>query len=321
MRPARVAVLFVPLLVACAPDATPGIVGHGTVEVTETDVAPIATARVVRIAVQEGQRVALGDTLVVLVQSALPAQLEGQRARVLAAAAAVRDLERGARPQELDAARAELAGAEADVERTARELVRIGRLADGNAVSRQALDNAEAAARTASSRRDAARERLALLQAGSRPERIRQAEAELANARAAYDATLASAGDLVLLAPADAVVLSRTAEPGEVLTPGTPALTLGDVHRPWVRLYLAARDVGRIRVGQPARVALDGIPDRTFDGAVAIINPRAEFTPRAALSEEERADLMFGVRVDLRDTTGAVKPGLPATVTLDPIAP
>lgn len=319
-RPAP-SLLLLLAVVACRRDATSGIVGHGTVEVTETDVAPITTARVLRIAVDEGAVVRRGDTLVVLRQSALPAQLEGQRARVLAAAANLRDLERGARAEELDAARAELDGAAADVERTERELVRIRRLASGNAVSQQALDNAEAAARTAVSRRDAARERLALLRAGARPERISQARAELANAQAAFDATLATAGDLVLEAPTDAVVLGRSAEPGEVLTPGAPALTLGDIRRPWVRLYLPARDVGRIRVGQAARVTLDGVPGPAFEGTVAIVNPRAEFTPRAALSEEERADLMFGVRVDVRDTTGAIKPGLPATVTLEPLAP
>jgi HlyD family secretion protein len=54
---------------------------------------------------------------------------------------------------------------------------------------------------------------------------------------------------------------------------------------------------------------------------VTAVNPRAEFTPRAALTEEEREDLMFGVRIELADTSGAVKPGLPATVRLAPLSP
>ena len=123
----------------------------------------------------------------------------------------------------------------------------------------------------------------------------------------------------MLLASQEAIVLSRLAEPGEVLTPGAPAVTLGEVKRPWVRVYLAARDVGRIRVGQGAEVRLDGVPERTWKGTVTVVNPRAEFTPRAALSETERADLMFGLRVEVDDTTGAVKPGLPATVRLRPL--
>ena len=59
--------------------------------------------------------------------------------------------------------------------------------------------------------------------------------------------------------------------------------------------------------------------DRTWKGTVTVINPRAEFTPRAALTEEERADLMFGLRVEVDDTTGAIKPGLPASVRFTPL--
>ena len=311
--------LLLLLLAACRRDAATTIEGHGTIEVTESDVAPLTTARVLRVAVEEGEMVHSGDTLVVLTQSSMPATIEAQRARVLAAQAVLTDLERGARKPEIDAAEAELSGAEAEVVRTALERDRMRALAANRVVSQQSLDNAEAAARSATSRRDAAAERLTLLRAGSRPDRIRQARADVANARASLAATEATAGDLVLLASHDAVVLSRLAEPGEVLTPGTPALSLGEVKRPWVRVYLAARDVGRLKLGQPAEVWLDGVPDRSWKGTVTVINPRAEFTPRAALTEEERADLMFGLRVEVDDTTGAVKPGLPATVRLVPL--
>jgi len=186
------------LLAACRQDEAGLIVGHGTIEVTESDVAPLTTARVLRVAVQEGERVRPGDTLVVLTQSAMPATIDAQRARVLAAQAALGDVARGARQPEIDAAEAELRGAASEVERTSRELARMRTLAAGNAVSQQALDNAEAAARNATSMRDAAAERLALLRAGSRPDRISQARADLANARAALAATEATAGDLVL---------------------------------------------------------------------------------------------------------------------------
>jgi HlyD family secretion protein len=218
------------------------------------------------------------------------------------------------------AAEAELSGAESDVSRTTRDLERARTLAAGRAISQQAVDNANDALATAISRRDAARERLALLQAGSRPERIRQARAEVSSARAALAAAEANAADLVLLSPVAGVVFERYAEAGEVLTPGSPVLTVGQVSQPWVRVFLPARDAARIRLGQSAVVTLDGAPRRQFSGTVTVINPRAEFTPRAALTQEEREDLMFGVRIDVLDSTGAVKPGLPATALLAPAA-
>jgi HlyD family secretion protein len=320
-RPARLLLPLAALALGCAPEPDGAIVAHGTIEVRETDVAPMQAGRVVRIAVDEGQPVELGDTLVVLMRAALPANVERERARVLAAEAALRDLERGARAPELDGAAAEVRGAEAEAERTARELVRMRTLAAGNAVSRQALDNAEAAARAAASRLDAARERLALLREGTRPDRIRQGRAEVASARAAMAALEADVGDLVLVAPVRGVVLARLAERGEVLAAGTPAVTVGESARPWVRAYLRAADAGRIRVGHEAEVSLDGVAGRTWRGTVTVVSPRAEFTPRAALTEEERADLMFGIRVEVADSTGAVKPGLPATVRLAPLPP
>jgi HlyD family secretion protein len=69
-----------------------------------------------------------------------------------------------------------------------------------------------------------------------------------------------------------------------------------------------------VRNGQAATARLDGFPDRPIPGRVVAIHPRAEFTPRVALTERERADLVFGVKVALEDTTGLVRPGLPATV-------
>ena len=71
-----------------------------------------------------------------------------------------------------------------------------------------------------------------------------------------------------------------------------------------------------LRVGQIVTARLDAFPDRTFRGRIASLNPRAEFTPRVALTEDEREDLLFGVRVEFDDPSGMLKAGLPLTVEL-----
>ena len=256
----HVLIVLAALLSGCTRQPATDIVAHGTIEVIETDVSPMATARLLRIPVEEGDAVRAGDTLAILTQATLTATIEGQRARVAAAEAALRDLERGARAEELAAAEAELAGAESDVSRTTRDLERARALAGGHAISQQAVDNASDALATASSRRDAARERLALLRAGSRPERVRQARAEVSTARAALAAAEANATDLVLLSPVAGVVFERYAEAGEVLTPGSPALTVGQVSRPWVRVFLPGQErgthpAGTVRRHYPRRCA------------------------------------------------------------------
>ena len=125
----------------------------------------------------------------------------------------------------------------------------------------------------------------------------------------------ADVGELAVLAAVDGVVLGRLAEPGEVVAAGTPLVTIGVVSRRWVRVYLPAALIATLPAGTPATIRLPAATGKQqWTGTLGAINPRAEFTPRAALTEEERADLLFATRIELHDTTGLLRPGLPVTV-------
>jgi HlyD family secretion protein len=128
----------------------------------------------------------------------------------------------------------------------------------------------------------------------------------------------ATAADLVLTAPVDGVVLTRAAEPGEVLPAGQAAFTVGEVRRPWVRVYLGPDALASLRVGTPVEGVVDGAPDRVFRGRVVALATEAEFTPRVALTERERRDLLFAVRVAFEDSSETLKAGLPVTVRRAP---
>jgi len=309
--------MLVVLAAGCSRETSDAVTADGTIELTQIDVSPFVAGRVVRVNVEEGAVVRQGDTLALLAQSALPADLDQRRARISAAEARLRELQAGARRPEIDRVQAELRAATAEAERAERDRARLQPLEEQGMISRTQYDAAEAAARVAAGRRDAAAEALQLLRQGARPEQIAGARADLQNARAALAVGNATATDLVLLAPSDATVLGRYVEPGEVVAAGQVAFTLGDATRPWVRVYLGAPVVPYVRVGQPARVSLQGLGDRTASARVVTIATEAEFTPRVALTENERADLLFGVKLDILDTTGTFKPGLPATVTID----
>jgi HlyD family secretion protein len=133
-------------------------------------------------------------------------------------------------------------------------------------------------------------------------------------ARAALAGAQATRSDLVLLAPVQGVVLGRHAEVGEVVAAGTPVVTIGESGKPWVRVYVSPSDAARLTVGASAVATLDDLPDREFPGRVASVATKAEFTPRVALTENERADLLFAVKVELEDSSGTLKAGLPVTV-------
>ncbi|MDO8501559.1 MAG: efflux RND transporter periplasmic adaptor subunit [Gemmatimonadaceae bacterium] len=317
----RVFWLVAVALAGCSRAGSDSIVANGTLEIVEMDIAPLMTARVDRVLVQDGDSVRAGDTLVVLSQPTSAADIQQRAARVAESTAGLGEVERGARAPEIARAEAELQGLEAEAKRLSDDATRARRLYAAGAISQQQMEAAVTGSRGSAARRDAARQSVILLRQGATRERVEAARAEVAGAQANLSAGRASVDALTLLAPVNGVVMSRNVEPGETVTQGQSAVTLGDVKRPWVRVYVNALDVPNVKVGSPAHAVLDGLPGRSFNGRVVAINRKAEFTPRVALTEEERADMTFGVKVEFEDASGALRPGLPVTVTIPRSSP
>ena len=122
-----------------------------------------------------------------------------------------------------------------------------------------------------------------------------------------------------LTAPRSGTVLSVFAESGEVIAPGRGVVTIADLEELYVRVYVPAPLVGRVRLGGRALVTVDSFPDRSFPGRVVHIADEAEFTPRNVQTPEARADLVFAVKVAVANREGLLKIGLPADVDLPEI--
>lgn len=308
----------VTMLVGCSRNDS-GIEGTGTIEYMAVDVAPLIPARVVTVTVQEGDEVRTGQVLATLTNTATSPELEVREAAVRRAEAQLRDLEAGARGTEIQQATAQAAVASAEAAQTARDAERARSLFEAGAVSRQEMELAQTRARAAAAQAEALRAATGTVRAGSRPATIRAAAAEVDAARAALDAARRAAGELSLQSPLNGRVTVRVADPGEIVAAGAPVLTVARTDSLWVRIYLNQTHFSAVSVGDEATASLDGDP-RRFAGRVLSLADRAEFTPRIALTERERADLLFGVKVLLQDTTGTLKAGLPVTVLITPRA-
>jgi len=137
---------------------------------------------------------------------------------------------------------------------------------------------------------------------------------DAARARVAeVEATLA---DTRIVAPIDATVMSRLAEPGELVPAGRPIAALVDLGALYVRVYIPEREIAKVRLGNPARIYADAFPDRAFEGRVIEVAERAEFTPKEAHVREEREKLVFGVKVAIDNPRGHLKPGMPVDVDI-----
>jgi HlyD family secretion protein len=138
------------------------------------------------------------------------------------------------------------------------------------------------------------------------------AQADAERARAQLDEARANRQDLRVLAPFAGTVATRTAEPGEVMMAGTPIVTLVNLSEVYLRAFVPEGVIGRVRLGQPARVYLDSAPATPIDAVVQRIDPQATFTPENTYFREDRVKQVVGVKLLLRGAVGFAKPGMPA---------
>jgi len=294
-----------------------GLFSSGVVEATQADLGFQLPGRIVRIYPQEGDRVTAGQELAELDRAEVEARLSATRGQEAAARSRLRELERGARPEEIAQAEARLRSADERAADAARDVERAELLHEGGAISQEALDKARTALQVALSSQDQAAEALALLRQGPREEVVAAQRAMVQQAEASVAQVEALLAQATIEAPYDGLVTVRHREPGETVAPGLPVLTLRNMDDRWVRIYVREDAIGRVSIGQTALIFSDTYPDREFGGTVTFISSEAEFTPRNVQTTEERTRLVYAVKVRISgDPEHVLKPGVPADVRL-----
>ena len=284
----------------------------GTIEATQVDVSVKITGRILERLVKEGDKVTRGQVLVRLDDSELAADVRRQDAALRSAQATLRDLEKGARPQEIEEARAVVSSAEATRTMTEREYQRSDHLYSKNLIAAQDVDRARQAYEVSKAQERSARERLALLHAGSRPDQIDAVGWQVTQAESALAQAQSRLREAAVVSPIDGVVLRKNLEPGETANAGVPILTLINPKDVWLRAYVPETEVGRLKVGDTAAVRVDAFPNRVFTGRLIEIGSEAEFTPRNVQTKKERVTLVFRIKIQINNPDGLLKPGLPA---------
>lgn len=141
---------------------------------------------------------------------------------------------------------------------------------------------------------------------------IAAAKADAERAHAQLEEASANRKDLQVIAPFTGTVATRTAEPGEVVMAGTPIITLVNLGEVYLRGFVPEGEIGKVRVGQPARVYLDSAPTKPIEAFVSRVDPEASFTPENTYFREDRVKQVVGVKLQLRGAVGFAKPGMPA---------
>jgi multidrug resistance efflux pump len=271
----------------------------------------------------------------------LPEEIAEAKGAMDAAKARYDKAKVGNREEQKRQAKADWEAAQADQLKTEKELERLN-LAPKDSISKQEMDVAVAA-------RDAARERVKslkamydLMMAGSRKEDIEEARAGFAQASAHYEflrrgtreedkaiayaaakeaeAALAEAEvnfrETTVSAPEKCVIEVLSVRPGDLVTAGQPVVRVLRADDLWVKVFVPATELGKIRLGQKVEATVDSYPGRKFEGEIIFIASISEFTPRNVQSVDERRHQVFAVKVRVADSEGIFKSGMAAEVVV-----
>lgn len=272
----------------------------------ETRVASRYGGRVEKVFAQEGDGLTGGQ----LIAEISAAELGPRRAQV---AALLAEAEAGPRKEEIAAAKADWEALSAQQILANSERQRAAELFAEKTISATEYDRAVTAAQAAQQNVAAAKARYDLLLAGTRPERLAQIRAQLAE----LDAHLA---ELKIVAPTNCVLEVLSVKVGDVLAPNQPIATLLFTNHIWVRVFVPEPWLGHLKLGDAVRVRVDAFPGKDFAGTVEQMAREAEFTPRNVQTVGERVKQVFGVKVKLDNGGGQFRAGMAADVSF-PNAP
>lgn len=291
----------------------PALKATGTIEATTVDLTARLYGTIKTFSVQEGDLAEKDQIVAELSRNDLIAQMERDALGVAAAEAKLDDLLSGAREQEIEEVSAQVEAAQSVRNQSLADLERLEALLQAGAVSPEKVEQARLGVQQAEAQLRIVQARLNLLQSGNRPAVLDAARAEVDRNRAVLKASQTLLDDLVIKAPRQGTVISRNYEPGEFVTAGSTLATLADLEHLWIKVYIPTDDLPRIKLGQRVLCTVSG-HSQSFNGVVKSIASSGEFTPKTIQTEKERTNVVFAVKIDLTNSGGVLKPGMPADV-------
>jgi HlyD family secretion protein len=284
----------------------------GNIEAHESLVSFKVQGRIAELPVEEGQQVAAGALLARLEDEDFRQHVRMDESNVAVRASDLALSRAGTRQQEIKAAEQAVVDAEANLDQRKLDDTRARQLFAKDEVAAQDRDEAATALKRAQATLEQARQRLNEAEEGTRKEELAVAQANLVQANTSLGLSRINLDYTTLRAPSTGVITVRQAELGEVVSPGSPVVTLADLDHIWLRAYVAETDLGRIHFGQDVTITTDTYPGKQYHGRISFIASDAEFTPKSVQTYQERVTLVYRIKIDVENPHHELKPGMPA---------
>jgi len=255
------------------------IQANGRIEGDHYTVAGKIAGKIIALKAREGDEVKKGQVLVKLDDAQINAKVLEAENGVVAADALCR-------------------AAEVSEQQSRRDQVRLQNLQNKHSVSKQVAERANSVWKVDK-------------------DRLAAAHAQCGVSAAALQETLSLKDDLTIHAPAKGMITTRIVNEGEVVAAGSPLFDIVDLDRLYLKVYVPQKQIGKVRLGLPARIYTDAFPDKPFPATVRYIASRAEFTPKEVQTPDERVKLVYAVKLYLtKNPDHRLTPGLPADTVI-----
>ncbi|MDU2481341.1 MAG: secretion protein HlyD [Klebsiella sp.] len=277
---------------------------YGNVDIRTVNMSFRVGGRLASLTVDEGDSIRAGQTLGELDRAPYENALLQAQANVSTAQAQYDLMMAGYRAEEIAQAAAAVKQAQAAYDYAQNFYQRQLGLRASSAISANDLENARSSRDQAQATLKSAQDKLRQYRAGNRPQEIAQAKASLEQAQAALAQAKLDLHDTVLTAPSDGTLMTRAVEPGTT-------------HPVWVRAYVDEKNLGQAQPGREVLLYTDSRPDKPYHGKIGFVSPSAEFTPKTVETPDLRTDLVYRLRIVVNDADGALRQGMPVTVSFN----
>ncbi len=304
-----------------------GLFYSGTIETTQTNLSFQVAGRVAQVFFQEGQTVSENQVIAALDRSEFESRCEQARANLERAQKTKNQLQTMLKistktlPTEVTRAKASVKGAQDTLQDAERNYRRFEELFSKEVVTEKERDTMKLHYEIAQSRLAESESVLKLAEENlTKIDAIKQdievAAAQINLARASLNQTSIQLDYTQLISPTDGVITSRNIEPGETVTPGREVITVSDLSRVDLKIFVDETEIGKVKPGQKVDVKIDTFPDKTYTGTVSFISPEGEFTPKIIQTKKERVKLVYLVKVSIVNPDFELKAGMPADAWL-----
>ena len=304
------------LVLNCNGNNSDQIEASGNIEATNIIVSSQVSGKVVQIMKDEGDRVNKGDTVIIIDPETYKLRLNEALASKDYAEAQFNLIKKGARDEDINQAEENLKQAQISLDLAEKDKQRMENLYESKSITKKQYDDAVANYDIALTKLNSAKENFQKIKNLARPEELIQAKANLDKATANANLLKKSLSDCFVTSPSSGFITKKFLEEGETVGMMSSLFQVADLNSVELVIYVSETELGKVQLGQRAKISVDTFPDKSFDGKVTYISPEAEFTPKNIQTKEERTKLVYAVKIKVDNPDFELKDGMPADASI-----